>query len=185
MGPPLQEETSVTGNHHISTLGASSHGPSMSQSSSSKFGPYKAALETLSNRTKTPLPSLIVSFAVLHEVTAVVPLLSVFFIARSLGIGEQAVTTLRREMSGGREHQWLKEKGSQWIDEGERWAARVGKRYGIFGFTKLPKDSDEAEASHSNSEVPHHIAGDVANAVLAYGVTKVRVRYAREARINH
>lgn len=147
----------------------------MSQPPSSKFGPYRAALEIVSKRTKTPLPSLIVSFAVLHEVTAVVPLVSVFFLARSLGIGEQTVTSLRREISEGREHQWLKEKGYQWIDEGEQWAARVGKRYGIFGFPKVPKGSSEAEASaHSTPAVSHNLAGDVANAVLAYGVTKVR-----------
>ena len=139
----------------------------------SKFAPYKAALEIVSNRTKTPLPSLIASFAILHEVTAIVPLISVFFFARSLGVGEQAVMFVRKEISEDREHRWIREKGSQWIDEGERWAAKVGKRYGIFGFSKIPKGSDVGEASHNDATVSHQVAGDVANAVLAYGVTKV------------
>jgi Hypothetical protein FLILHELTA len=141
---------------------------------SSKFAPYKAALEVVSSRTKTPLPSLVASFAILHEVTAVVPLISIFFFARSLGIGEQAVTFVRKEIAEERgNNQWVREKGSQWIDEGERWAARVGKRYGIFGFPKVPKGSDVGEASH-DPVGSHHLAGDVANAVLAYGATKVR-----------
>lgn len=140
----------------------------------SKFAPYKAALEAVSTRTKTPLPSLIASFAILHEVTAVVPLISVFFLAKSFGVGEQAVTFVRKEISEDREHRWLREKGSQWIDEGERWAAKVGKRYGIFGFPKIPKASDVEEASHSGAVVSRQLVGDIANAVLAYGVTKVR-----------
>lgn len=155
-----------------------------SSTSPSKFAPYKAALEIISNRTKTPLPSLIASFAILHEITAVVPLVSVFYLARSLGAGEQAVVILRREISEDREgHRWLREKGSQWIDEGERWAARVGKRYGIFGYPKVPKGSDIVEDSQSKPFVPNQIAGDVANAVVAYGVTKVH--YSRDIEIDH
>ncbi|KAF8588107.1 hypothetical protein K439DRAFT_1336191 [Ramaria rubella] len=139
----------------------------------SKFAPYRAALEAVSKRTKTPLPSLVASFAILHELTAILPLVSVFFCARALGVGERAVTFVRHEVSDGSEPRWIREKGAQWIDEGEQWAARVGKRYGLFGFPKIPKGSEPRQNSAHDSIVLPHLANDVANAVLAYGVTKI------------
>ncbi|KAF8509121.1 hypothetical protein BU17DRAFT_56348 [Hysterangium stoloniferum] len=137
-----------------------------------KLRPYQAALKAISSRTKTPLPSLIASFAILHELTAIVPIVSVFFIARSLGVGEYAVSFVRREVSEARDGNWIRAKGAMWLDEGEQWAARVGRRYGIFGFLKTPKHS-ESEIPFGDSLVPPRgLASDVANAVLAYGVTK-------------
>ena len=146
-----------------------------------RFAPYKSALEAVSARTRTPLPSLIASFAVLHELTAMVPLISVFFFARSLGFGEQAIAFVQtgasdREANRG----WIREKGAQWIDEGERWAARVGKRYGVFGYSKVPKGSDTSGTSPQPLMHSHNLAGDVANAVFAYGVTKVRSSFPGE-----
>ena len=62
-------------------------------------------------------------------------------------------------------------KCKEWVEEGEGWAERVGGRYGFFGFEKGSKRDNNSE---SGSKPRHtHIAGDVANAVVAYGVTKV------------
>jgi hypothetical protein len=141
---------------------------------SSKLEPYRAALQAIANRTKTPLPSLIASFAILHELTAVFPLVSVFLIARSLGIGEYAVNFVRREISEAKDDSWVRGKGAQWLDEGEQWTARVGKRYGVFGFSKTPKNNQDETSVEYDSGTPSGVAGDVANAILAYGVTKVR-----------
>jgi len=55
-----------------------------------------------------------------------------------------------------------------WVDEGEQWAGRVGRRYGILGFEK-GQSIDQIQISQSSGK----LAGDVANAVLAYGVVKV------------
>ncbi|KAG2054085.1 hypothetical protein BDR06DRAFT_955671 [Suillus hirtellus] len=52
-------------------------------------------------------------------------------------------------------------------DEDERWAGRIGRRYGIFGFEKN-KVVDQTQTS----ELSGKLAGDVANAVLAYGTVK-------------
>ncbi|OBZ65077.1 hypothetical protein A0H81_14924 [Grifola frondosa] len=60
-------------------------------SSNSRFAPYKYALDALAARTRTPLPSLILSFAILHELTAMIPLVGLFFSARALGIGERFI----------------------------------------------------------------------------------------------
>ncbi|KIJ25350.1 hypothetical protein M422DRAFT_77099 [Sphaerobolus stellatus SS14] len=127
------------------------------------------------SRTKTPLPSLVVSFAILHEVTAIVPLVSIFFAAKTFGLGEKAVQYVRRENIDGKEPNWMQKKSEEWLNEGEEWTGRIGRRYGIFGYPKTLKGSVVQEKEHQQTDIVHNIAGDVANAVLAYGATKALV----------
>ena len=124
-----------------------------------RFGPYKNALKALSAKTRTPLPSLVVSFGALHELTAIVPLVGTFYAARALGIGERVVGSVLSERESG----WVVDKCRNWVEEGDSWAERVGRRYGVFGFEKGSKKGEGVSL----------IAGDVANAVVAYAVTKV------------
>jgi len=136
--------------------------------------PYAQALTALSTRTRTPLPSLITSFAILHELTAIAPLVGFFFCARAGGVGERVVHAVRAHTGGpegegsgdGIERGWAAIKAREWLDDGEKWAGRVGRRYGIWGFER------GSTVDPSNQEVGAKIAGDVANAVLAYGLTK-------------
>jgi len=132
------------------------------------FSPYRYALKAISIRTGTPLPSLAVSFAVLHELTAIVPLVGVFYGARALGVGERIVTAVVEgdpDLAFTR-YSWVRENCKTWVDDGENWAARVGKRYDVFGFEK-------GQSASSSVVGKHHLVGDVANAVFAYGLTKV------------
>jgi hypothetical protein len=82
--------------------------------------------------------------------TVVVPLVGAFFGAKALGAGDKAVELVPPE----------------WVQEGEEWAGRVGRRYGLFGFEKRDKDK-EPVVEHKVA-----IAGDVANAILAYTIVK-------------
>ncbi|KAJ7794300.1 hypothetical protein B0H14DRAFT_2923499 [Mycena olivaceomarginata] len=115
---------------------------------------YRDALAAVSARTGAPLSSLVLSSPL------VVPLVGIFYAARSLGVGERVVATLPTEKDN-----WVAHKCSTWVDDGQKWAARVGRRYGVFGFEKggpenqIPVNSDR-------------IVGDVANAVVAYAATK-------------
>ncbi|PAV15936.1 protein related to Beta3 (Ruby) [Pyrrhoderma noxium] len=68
--------------------------------SSSLVTRYRTTLNAISARTGTALPSLMTSFVVLHEVTAVVPLVGVFFACRSFGVGERLVSSTS-SMNGG------------------------------------------------------------------------------------
>ncbi|KAJ7928411.1 hypothetical protein B0H13DRAFT_2311366 [Mycena leptocephala] len=122
---------------------------------------YRDALAAVSARTGAPLSSLVVSFAVLHEVTAIVPLVGIFYGARALGVGERVVATLPTEQDN-----WVAQKCRTWVDDGQKWAARVGRRYGVFGFEKGDPDN---KLPPVNSD---RIVGDVANAVVAYAATK-------------
>jgi len=59
------------------------------------------------------------------------------------------------------------------VDEGECWVGRVGRRYGIWGFEKGQRPMADKEREREREDVAsRRIAGDVANAVLAYGITK-------------
>jgi Hypothetical protein FLILHELTA len=158
---------------------------------SSSFAPYRNALKAISLRTGTPLSTLIISFGILHELTAIAPLVGIFYGSRALGIGERAVNIMVREDpeegGGGGGLGWLRGKFRGWVEEGDRWAKRVGTRYGIFGFPKSPssppnpgqhQNESARESSGDNGasqRVSERIAGDVANAVVAYAITKVRL----------
>jgi hypothetical protein len=137
---------------------------------------YRNALSSLAARTGTPLPSLIVSFAILHEITAVVPLAGLFFGAKYLGVGERLVEYIRAETHADAvgSDQPLTTKLAQrvgtWIDEGEVWAERVGRKYGVLGYPQTPKG---VKSEPSEGERGPGVAGDVANAVFAYTATKV------------
>lgn len=147
----------------------------------SRFAPYRSALNAISLRTGTPLPSLLVSFAVLHELTAIVPLVGIFYGARALGVGERIINAVIQEgSSNSGASGWAREKCRSWVEEGERWARRVGNRYGIFGLQKAqntdgPRETREGDETRVRYE-SGQIAGDVANAVVAYAATKARYR---------
>ncbi|KAH9856765.1 hypothetical protein C2E23DRAFT_455404 [Lenzites betulinus] len=152
----------------------------------SRLAPYKEALAALSQRTRTPLPSLAISFAVLHELTAIVPLVGFFYGARTLGVGESVVRAIARpgaleaeEGSAASRFRdtWAGERFKEWMVEGETRVERVGRRYGWFGFEKGSKPVSNApvESPTARAEaalVSGRIAGDVANAVVAYALTK-------------
>ncbi|KLO18705.1 hypothetical protein SCHPADRAFT_819355 [Schizopora paradoxa] len=141
---------------------------------------YRATLGTISARTGTALPSLITSFAILHEVTAVLPLVAVFYAARSAGVGEQVIHAVQTstqvsnsDASANAAQRWLKQTGREWMGEGEQWVGRVGRHYGIWGFEKRKKGEVDAQRDAEKEElVMKNITGDIANALVAYGVTK-------------
>ncbi|KAK0212539.1 hypothetical protein DFS33DRAFT_1377029 [Desarmillaria ectypa] len=128
-------------------------------------GRYKSALSAVSARTGAPLSSLLVSFAILHEITAIASFAGVFYAAHAFGVGERVVDTVAadNEPAG-----WAQQQVKTWVQEGTVWAEKVGQRYGIFGLEK----KDSTNKTESPTYLPEHLAGDVANAVFAYGVTK-------------
>jgi hypothetical protein len=132
--------------------------------SSSGLGRYREALNALAARTGAPVSSLAVSFALLHEITAIVPFAGIFVTSRWLGFGETIAFRVHNYEGGS--PAWLYMK--RLLDDGDRWAERVGRRYGIWGFPKGPRPAEAPEGAH----VGTNLLGDVANAVVAYGITK-------------
>ena len=146
--------------------------PPRSPEANSIVSRYRTTLAGISARTGTALPALITSFAILHEATAIIPLVGVFYACRTFGVGERVVD-YAREVSSSRStiakghESWAKETTERWMKEGEQWTERVGRRYGIWGFEK-------GAAPTTTTTGRSKIAGDVANALVAYCATKVR-----------
>ncbi|KAG6857175.1 hypothetical protein H0H87_008240 [Tephrocybe sp. NHM501043] len=132
---------------------------------------YKASLAAISARTGAPLPSLILSFGVLHEVTALVPLVAVFYGSRTLGIGESVITAIVANPTA-EDTVGVRRVVRRWVEEGDAWAGSIGRRYGVFGYEKRTPGAPDTPVEPSL--LPGHLAGDVTNVIVAYGVTKAR-----------
>ncbi|KDE05982.1 hypothetical protein MVLG_03667 [Microbotryum lychnidis-dioicae p1A1 Lamole] len=140
--------------------------------------------------------SLIASFLILHELTAIVPLLLGFWGFKSLGLGRALVEEVQHitvASTPEREQGYFKAKLGDWLLQGEEQAKRLGTRYGWFGMEKLDKEQ-RAELSRSEqTERDGHqdqgrmrmikttaksgtkdltLSGDVANLVASYVVVK-------------
>lgn len=126
-------------------------------------------------RQKYPLadpPSLIASFLILHELTAIVPLGIGFLALKQLEVGESVVNWAVNDTVN---PTWATTTVTNWVSQGRDQAERIGRRYGTFGFEKETKEAkEERTRSIDNLPGPRSIAGgDVANLVASYLLVKV------------
>ncbi|WWD21929.1 hypothetical protein CI109_106417 [Kwoniella shandongensis] len=133
--------------------------PESSMSKSTLVTRYAPALTSLSQRTGVPLPSLMISFLTLHEITAFVPLIAVYYLFAALGLGAGLTAWIERESGEhGHGHGRTRENGGEvgergeaevvggwkkvlggWYKEGEKRVEKVGKKYGILGYDKVER----------------------------------------------
>lgn len=145
--------------------------------------------------------SLIASFLILHELTAVVPLALGFLGLRQLGVGDgvtdwilaEAVQAVPLSGASGAEPReggaaltgagavgWLRGKLRTWVVAGEDQAERVGRRYGVLGYDKetteertARKEQHKQGGLRVEKKEPRRVGGDVANFLVAYVAVKV------------
>ena len=129
---------------------------------------YSDVLKQVAARTGTTLPSLAVSFAVLHELTALVPLVAFYYGAHASGLGSSFISSLQRGSPS--EDGLMRAKCRQWISEGEEWATRVGRRYNLWQVEESTVGVGEPSAS---LKLGVGIASGVTDAIFAYAATKV------------
>ncbi|KAL8286691.1 hypothetical protein RQP46_004219 [Phenoliferia psychrophenolica] len=139
-------------------------------------------ISTLRTRYPNADPaSLIASFLILHELTAILPLGLGFWGLKSLGVGERAVDWALAEDATGAEEGWGKAEVRKWIGEGEEQAERIGRRYGVLGYDKETREERDLRKSLAKAEdgetvksvKAYHATGDVANLAAAYVAVKV------------
>lgn len=130
-------------------------------------------LRALASRTGVPLPSLALSFLILHELTALIPLILFYFIFQALGAGGGIVAWIASLASdikeGGEGWDWRSLVG-RWYEEGQKRVERAGRLYGILGYDQMSKPElggDKLEVKASTA------AEKVADAIAAYIVVKV------------
>lgn len=123
--------------------------------------------------------SLIASFLILHELTAIIPLFGFFSIFKTFGVGVGlagwAVAEAETDTS---EPSWARGKVRGWVQEGEEQAEKIGRRYGVFGFEKESKEErverrEREKVGEDSVQRDYKVTGDVANLVAAYIATKV------------
>lgn len=143
--------------------------PSSSSSTSpprpSRFSSYMPRLNALASRTGVPLPSLIVSFAVLHELTAILPLLGLFWGFQVTGAGGRIIKGIKELAVEEHQQDAHQEEGSksgwsgmarkklvEWVIEGETRVDRIAAKYGWFGYDKGKQGRRIVVSSSSSSE---------------------------------
>ncbi|CAO1621177.1 unnamed protein product [Jaminaea pallidilutea] len=159
--------------------------PSSSSPSRSKI---RERLASLSRSTGTDLASLTASCLILHEITAIVPLVLFFYLLSFFGLGVGLCEWFMAEANG--DHAGSSDAaGSTWGDMRERWRLEVGRwiregmtraeKYarskGWWGFEKGSQgETDTQDDTDSNAQ--QKLVGAFANAVGAYVLTKVSER---------
>lgn len=145
--------------------------PTPSLASSSRLAQSYPRLVRLSARTGVPLPSLGISFLILHELTAIIPVVLLFWLFQSIGLGVGLLSWIKgaaeldspadgaRAVDGGVEggsgadpKQSGHAKGWKgllrgWYDEAENKVERVGRRYGILGYEKRNSSASSSSAT--------------------------------------
>ncbi|WVQ68829.1 uncharacterized protein L199_007038 [Kwoniella botswanensis] len=150
---------------------------------------YAPSLHNLSVKTGVPLPSMILSFMVLHEITAILPIFLIYWLFSTLGVGlgmvgwimdvghqEGSTQAHIQEGEEGEDESVVRRWIRDWYVEGENRIGKIGKRYGIFGYEKGVKDSKEGE-EYTDGVLVQSGAGSgaatkVADAIAAYVVVK-------------
>lgn len=127
-------------------------------------------------RSGTDPASMVVSFMILHELTAILPLIAIFYALCALGTGAYVMqwlldASITQSDQENRMMMGLRASLRDYIQEGMQRAERYGRKKGWFGFEKGSQVQDvEVDAQVSpNAEL---IAGTFANAVAAYAITK-------------
>ena len=152
---------------------------------------YLPRLSALSTRTGVPLPNLALSFLILHELTALIPLVALFFVFQALGAGAGIVAwvTGLRTVPAGREGNttkggeinegrwdWRNIVGG-WYDEGEKRVGKVGRSYGVLGYEKDQRSADGGDGKEVAAQTGSSAAGKVADAIASYVAVKVSLEY--------
>lgn len=148
-----------------------------------KFSAYTERLTALATRTGVSLPSLALSFGILHELTALVPLVGFFFAFQAADVGTGLVRWAG-EVSADDEGTRWRSKIRDWVGEGERRVDRVARRYGMFGYNSGTAPGvasveegeivKEARQLVGRADRGSKAAADVTNAIAAYVLVKVR-----------
>jgi hypothetical protein len=118
----------------------------------------------------------------LHELTAIVPVVSLYYLLQWAGAGAGVVlwlASLSDTKDGGAEG-WWRTKVAAWYTEGSGRVERVGRRYGLLGFEKGSSVGEgEGEGEGGGEGV---VAAKVADAVGAYVLVKVSLALSRTCR---
>lgn len=179
--PPHQQQQH---GQHRRSYSTSSSTPPPNEPTPTLYRRLQDRLRTVSARTGTDFASLSFSFLILHELTAILPLLGFFYLLGFLGLGESLCNWFTEaaeeaESRDGQEvsvsslqNQWRTKVGA-WLKEGMQRVERFATRKGWWGYGEGGAESSASQEAPLSGTNQKQVAGAFANAVAAYVLTKV------------
>lgn len=134
-------------------------------------------VRSIAKKNGTDAPTMVASFFILHELTAIVPLALLFYVFGALGVGTAVLQWLLGEDRDGADHgdegaRSFGAKFRQWARIKEERFERYCRRKGYLGFEKQDAEAIDQARDLGNSS---HLAGSFANLAAAYILVKALI----------
>ncbi|TKY84572.1 hypothetical protein EX895_006474 [Sporisorium graminicola] len=126
-------------------------------------------VRSVAKKNGTDAPTMMASFLILHELTAIVPLVLMFYAFGALGVGTAVLQWLLGDPDTEHEAQSLGSRFRTWARIKEERFERYCRRKGYLGFEKQDAATIDAAKDLGSS---NYLAGSFANMVAAYILVK-------------
>ncbi|SJX63745.1 related to mitochondrial seryl-tRNA synthetases [Sporisorium reilianum f. sp. reilianum] len=126
-------------------------------------------VRSIARKNGTDAPTMVASFLVLHELTAIVPLVLMFYVFGALGVGTAVLHWLLGDAETEHDAQSLASRFRTWARTKEERFERYCRRKGYLGFEQQDAATIDAAKDLGSS---NYLAGSFANMVAAYILVK-------------
>ncbi|KAJ9480003.1 Serine--tRNA ligase, mitochondrial [Pseudozyma hubeiensis] len=127
-----------------------------------------AQVRSIATKNGTDAPTMVASFLVLHELTAIVPLAIMFYIFGALGVGTAVLNWLLGDAEDSSKDSFAA-RFRTWARNKEERFERYCRKKGYLGFEKQDVKTIDAAGDLGKQS---HLAGSFANMVAAYIIVK-------------
>lgn len=130
-------------------------------------------VRSIARKNGTDAPTMVASFLILHELTAIVPLVILFYAFGALGVGTAVLAWLLGDAEDKEDDQGsLMTRFRAWARLKEERFERYCRKRGYLGFEKQDAETIDAANDLGKSS---HLAGSFANMVAAYILVKALI----------
>lgn len=150
------------------------HTGKLNVGSQSRLQRALAQVRSIAKKNGTNASTMVASFLILHELTALVPLVLLFYIFGALGVGASVLNWLlgHAEQQSSQDPTSLGARFQAWARLKEERFERYCRRKGYLGFEKQDAETIAAADELGKSS---HLAGSFANMVAAYILVKTLI----------
>ncbi|SNX85992.1 related to mitochondrial seryl-tRNA synthetases [Melanopsichium pennsylvanicum] len=132
-----------------------------------------AQVRSIAKKNGTDATTMVASFFILHELTAIVPLVIMFYVFGALGVGTAVLEwLLGNAEEQAKDSESLMARFRGWARLKEERFERYCRRKGFLGFEKQDAESIDAAGDLGKQS---HLAGSFANMVAAYILVKALI----------
>ncbi|KAJ1022491.1 hypothetical protein NDA16_003480 [Ustilago loliicola] len=150
------------------------HTGKLNAGSQSRLQRALTQVRSIAKKNGTNAPTMVASFLILHELTALVPLVLLFYTFGALGVGTAVCDWLLgdAEMQSDQDSKSLASRFRAWARLKEERFERYCRKKGYLGFGKQDAETIAAANDLGKSS---HLAGSFANMVAAYILVKALI----------